>query len=566
MEKCKCHKKDGNRCNFKPSKKPNDNHNYCGHHQDCSNPVTNTPTNNPGPSIIPIPNVPIKTKKTYPNGDKYEGYMLNDKPHGIGTMRYSDGEYYTGEWNNNKYVKGTKEYKNGTTYKGTWINNQYDTGKLTFFSDEDYKSFEGTFLNNNDANGTLIYVNGNKYTGELIYYANEFILNGQGTMNYNNGRKYEGEWYQNYRHGHGKLTQPNGMVQYGDWYFNEYKELDEFKQHMATFRAKRDINPSKNTKSTWETLCSKDIKNVTELEWKNLINLVKLANIPTDRFKDKTTKNLREMCLIITTYSDIKNMCVEDFPYVDENGEQSENTIDNEKMNNKINILRKSGKEYKGNTGDERITEECLKNEFKCNRNIAGNKDVYSDLNEIPINNYNKNEIFILYDSKSTTPKQRQKDFEEGNYYCLSSLDAIKMDINNLKNPITNEPIEGETKDELMRFIRSHYTKPELNDIYIPEKVKIFNEYKNQIEYFDADRFLYLKIKDLNDIIDILNAENNLNVKHVNYKKNMLDVFNDFFDNIEKIGNFSGIISIVNEIVNRPKFQQRITQNMTKFI
>ena len=46
----------------------------------------------------------------------------------------------------------------------------------------------------------------------------------------------------------------------------------------------------------------------------------------------------------------------------------------------------------------------------------------------------------------------------------------------------------------------------------------------------------------------------------------MLDVFNDFFDNIEKIGNFSGIISIVNEIVNRPKFQQRITQNMTKFI
>ena len=35
-------------------------------------------------------------KLTAPNGTTYEGYWVNDKPHGKGKMTYADGLYY--EW------------------------------------------------------------------------------------------------------------------------------------------------------------------------------------------------------------------------------------------------------------------------------------------------------------------------------------------------------------------------------------------------------------------------------------------------------------------------------------
>jgi hypothetical protein len=45
---------------------------------------------------------PVEVKrqgtKTWPNGDFYEGELVNEEPHGAGKMRYSNARTYVGEW------------------------------------------------------------------------------------------------------------------------------------------------------------------------------------------------------------------------------------------------------------------------------------------------------------------------------------------------------------------------------------------------------------------------------------------------------------------------------------
>jgi hypothetical protein len=49
--------------------------------------------------ILTLTFVSIKKEKlTTENGDKYEGELSNGKPHGKGTMIYTDGSRYDGEW------------------------------------------------------------------------------------------------------------------------------------------------------------------------------------------------------------------------------------------------------------------------------------------------------------------------------------------------------------------------------------------------------------------------------------------------------------------------------------
>ena len=152
MPVCKGTTKEGKPCKLHTDGK------YCRHHQKQS---TSTPRTSP-----------VLGSRSYPNGDQYEGQMLNDMPHGTGTMRYSDGSFFTGLWNKGEYVDGSRGYDNGGVYRGTWKNNMYKKGKLHFpFLDDKNKSFEGTW-NKNKATGTLTYANGLKVTGDFEYNHN----------------------------------------------------------------------------------------------------------------------------------------------------------------------------------------------------------------------------------------------------------------------------------------------------------------------------------------------------------------------------------------------------------
>lgn len=59
-------------------------------------------------------------KYTYPNGDVYEGYWVNNKRHGQGKCTYSSGEVYKGQWVNDKrHGQGTITIE-GNSRECTW--------------------------------------------------------------------------------------------------------------------------------------------------------------------------------------------------------------------------------------------------------------------------------------------------------------------------------------------------------------------------------------------------------------------------------------------------------------
>ncbi|MBQ3529056.1 MAG: hypothetical protein IJA47_01025 [Oscillospiraceae bacterium] len=112
--------------------------------------------------------------KEYDNGT-YTGDLLRGFRHGTGTMRYHNGGWYTGQWNNGQ--------RSG-----------YGTGKEIY--DNGY--YEGEFYN------------GKRH--------------GQGTYVWTTGSKYTGQWTDGDRTGYGTFTWPDGTTKSGNWKDGQFIE------------------------------------------------------------------------------------------------------------------------------------------------------------------------------------------------------------------------------------------------------------------------------------------------------------------------------------------------------
>jgi len=112
-----------------------------------------------------------KGKKTYANGDEYEGYLdKNGIPHGKGKRTYKNGDIYEGNFNNGEINgKGKITYTDGEIYEGNFNNGGiHGKGKITYTDGEIY---EGNFNNNGriHGKGKITYKNGDIYEGNLNY-------------------------------------------------------------------------------------------------------------------------------------------------------------------------------------------------------------------------------------------------------------------------------------------------------------------------------------------------------------------------------------------------------------
>jgi hypothetical protein len=59
------------------------------------------------------------SRQTLPNGDVYEGDLVNGLRHGKGTMRYAKGGSYEGDWKKNqKHGRGKETFADGAFYEG----------------------------------------------------------------------------------------------------------------------------------------------------------------------------------------------------------------------------------------------------------------------------------------------------------------------------------------------------------------------------------------------------------------------------------------------------------------
>lgn len=175
-------------------------------------------------------------KKFFLNGDKYEGELEDDQPHGKGELTTSSGDKYIGDFQNGeKHGEGVLIKNNGNKYEGSFKNSKaHGLGKSInisgdkyegafidgkrhgqgVFIDRDGNKYEGEFKDGKyDGYGVNVYKSGNKYEGEY----KDDLMHGQGIYSFSNGDVYIGGFKNGIRNGHGKLQFPNGDSTSGEF-------------------------------------------------------------------------------------------------------------------------------------------------------------------------------------------------------------------------------------------------------------------------------------------------------------------------------------------------------------
>lgn len=132
-------------------------------------------------------------------GATYSGYVNEQyQPHGKGTMKYSDGKEYKGDWVNGiKQGQGTMKYNNGI-YEGEWKNDKKD-GKGTYVWN-DGRTYEGLY-ENDVRSGDGVFSGWvdltNRCSGTYYGESKNDQFNGSGKFFFDNGDKFEGIYKEN---------------------------------------------------------------------------------------------------------------------------------------------------------------------------------------------------------------------------------------------------------------------------------------------------------------------------------------------------------------------------------
>ena len=149
----------------------------------------------------------------YPNGEFYEGEILNSSYNGKGKLINENNDIFTGEFlDGEKVGEGTIIFSDGAIYKGNFMQNQfYGYGELTLNNGIRYK---GNFVQNMlDGKGIMNLGEEEKYDG---FFKNN-LFHGKGIYTYSNGDEYDGDFEYDIRKGKGIYRQNNGLTFQGSW-------------------------------------------------------------------------------------------------------------------------------------------------------------------------------------------------------------------------------------------------------------------------------------------------------------------------------------------------------------
>ena len=182
------------------------------------NSAVSQPAENTDIKTITLPNVGVyegtllmelpykKGTMKYFNGDEYTGNFSSGQPNGTGTMKYFNGDEYTGNFVNGIIKgEGTYTFDNGDKYVGEYVDNVINgIGKYVYSAGLIY---EGHFSSGQpNGTGTLKYFNGDEYTGNFV----NGHPNGTGTIKYTNGKEYTGDFMDGHPNGTGILKYADG--------------------------------------------------------------------------------------------------------------------------------------------------------------------------------------------------------------------------------------------------------------------------------------------------------------------------------------------------------------------
>jgi hypothetical protein len=154
----------------------------------------------------------------YSRHDVYEGEFVNDKMHGIGALRSSEGYFFAG-----KFVEGVRSgyglqrWESGAAYQGCYEADVFDGfGKITF---SDGSFYEGEFVaGNKHGRGVFQWSDGSEYRGSFV----DDVFSGFGVMRHADGSVYDGYWENDKKSGKGRLQDSDGNVFVG--YFSAGKK------------------------------------------------------------------------------------------------------------------------------------------------------------------------------------------------------------------------------------------------------------------------------------------------------------------------------------------------------
>ena len=154
-----------------------------------------------------------------PYGDtgRYTGVMVGGKPHGQGTMHYTDGRIYSGEWRSGRWHGyGHAVFNNGDAYIGQYDNDQrHGHGRYEW---SDGRVYDGGFqLDHRQGEGTYTWPDGAVYTGDFY----RGLRHGKGRYIFADGSVYNGDWEHGKYHGMGECVWVDGRRYKGEWQFGQ---------------------------------------------------------------------------------------------------------------------------------------------------------------------------------------------------------------------------------------------------------------------------------------------------------------------------------------------------------
>lgn len=163
---------------------------------------------------INVTNISMIDNTNAPGTYSGEVDRRTNKPHGQGTMVYEDsifeGQFIDGSFNGFGVLT---EVSTGNSYQGGW----YDDKKhgLGVMKYSDGRVYDGVFmLDKLEKKGKLSMSDGTKYWG---YWNREGVPHGRGKMEYPDGTVFDGEFDAGLRSGHGRMTYKDGSWFLGEW-------------------------------------------------------------------------------------------------------------------------------------------------------------------------------------------------------------------------------------------------------------------------------------------------------------------------------------------------------------
>lgn len=149
------------------------------------------------------------------DGQRYEGRLLDGKPHGFGTLVEANGNRFEGYFERGvKMGQGKMTLSDGHHFEGFWVRDRLN-GSVTLVSargDRYQGSLAGDYKP--QGRGTLIYANGDQYNGQFAMG----LPQGQGVMVFgrtrgpNAGDRHEGQFDRGLRHGPGRYVFADGTA------------------------------------------------------------------------------------------------------------------------------------------------------------------------------------------------------------------------------------------------------------------------------------------------------------------------------------------------------------------